>query len=416
MARKYITDTTWVIATKIINIIGALALIRLLTEFLSPIQYGHLALALTGFGFLTQMLMGPLGQAIGRYYSHSIHTGGLFDFSYAAIRYVKKAAYVLMVFCMVSIVLLNWIGEESNVKKVVLICVYSYIFGVNDLINGMQNLARNRKEWFANVAIETSLKLILVLFLLSYFDQSPEIVLLALILSSLLALAHQSLNISKLNKNSTNEGTNKTDWNFEILSFARKAALWGPVVWLQQSSDRWSLQHFSGSNEVGLYAALYQISYAPMVLVGGTIGAILVPYLYNQNSDLARRYKSIFWYLLGLTALAAYLADLFLVKLFLPLIVSKEFYPIAQFIPLMIIAGGLWAAGDVLIITLLGQMKSEMVLHIKIISSLLGLLANVICAFLFGLIGVVYAQMIFCTFYAVLSYYKLVMCREDLSY
>jgi len=114
--------------------------------------------------------------------------------------------------------------------------------------------------------------------------------------------------------------------------------------------------------------------------------------------------------------LAAYLADLFLVKLFLPLMVSKEFYPIAQFIPLMIIAGGLWAAGDILIITLLGQMKSEMVLHIKLVSSLLGLLANVACAFLFGMIGVVYSQIIFCIFYAGLSYYKLVMCREHINY
>ena len=316
MVKKYITDTTWVISTKISTIIGALALIRILTEFLSPSQYGQLALAFTGFGFLTQILMGPLGQAIGRYYTHSVHAGGFYDFSYTAIRYVKKAAYVLMIFCMVLIVLLNWLDEENHMKIVVLICVYSYIFGVNDLMNGMQNLAGNRKEWFANVAIETSLKLIIVLLLLTYFDQSPEVVLLALIISSILALAHQYLNISKLNKNSTNEGTNKTDWNFEILSLASKAALWGPVVWIHQSSDRWSLQYFSGSNEVGLYAALYQISYAPMVLVGGTIGAILVPYLYNQNSDLARRYKSIFWYLLGFTALAAYLADLFLVEFF----------------------------------------------------------------------------------------------------
>ena len=98
------------------------------------------------------------------------------------------------------------------------------------------------------------------------------------------------------------------------------------------------------------------------------------------------------------------------------MIVSKEFYPIAQFIPLMMIAGGLWAAGDILIITLLGQMKSEIVLHIKIISSLLGLLANVICAFLFGMIGVVYAQIIFCILYAGLSYYKLAMFRKDYNY
>jgi O-antigen/teichoic acid export membrane protein len=402
--RKHISDTFWVITGKVINIIGALALIKLLTTMLSTAEYGMLALALTGFGLVTQLLMGPIGQAIGRFYSHSIYEGGGKEFSYVALKLLRKIAIIVVIACLALILFLNLINQQDLILLIIYICIYSYIFGVSDILNGLHNLARNRKTWVATTSVESLLKILIAFLLLENLGQTPEVVLTALILSSLFTLAYQAFNIKKLSKYNFEKEGSFTSWKSEISSLAVKAALWGPVVWLQQSSDRWSLQYFSGSHEVGLYAVLYQVSYAPMILVGGAIATLITPYLYDRSHTLSSRYKFMFLTILVFTLFSALVAEFFLVGMLLPSLVSREYLVIAEYVPLMILAGGLWASGDILIINLLGQMKSGAVLYIKVLSSIFGILINILGAKYYDVIGVVYAQIMYCGIYAGFSY------------
>ena len=59
----------WIVAGQVAAVLGGLVLVRVLTEYLNPSEYGHLALGLTAAVLVNQLVMGGIGNAISRYYS-----------------------------------------------------------------------------------------------------------------------------------------------------------------------------------------------------------------------------------------------------------------------------------------------------------------------------------------------------------
>ena len=62
-------EGSWVIIGQIIAILGSLVLVRVLTEYLKPVQYGQLVLGLTLGGLVNQVVMGGMSNGITRFYS-----------------------------------------------------------------------------------------------------------------------------------------------------------------------------------------------------------------------------------------------------------------------------------------------------------------------------------------------------------
>ncbi len=62
-------EGSWIVAGQIATVLGALVLVRVLTEYLEPAQYGQLALGLTVAGLVNQVVMGGVLAGIGRFYS-----------------------------------------------------------------------------------------------------------------------------------------------------------------------------------------------------------------------------------------------------------------------------------------------------------------------------------------------------------
>ena len=60
-------EGSWVILGQIASVAGALALVRVLTTYLDPVQFGELALGLTISGLVNQVVMGGISAGIGRF-------------------------------------------------------------------------------------------------------------------------------------------------------------------------------------------------------------------------------------------------------------------------------------------------------------------------------------------------------------
>ena len=63
------------------------------------------------------------------------------------------------------------------------------------------------------------------------------------------------------------------------------ASIWGLFVWLQQASDKWALNYFSGAEFTSQYAILYQIVYMPFSMGIGVILMLFTPIIYQSESD-----------------------------------------------------------------------------------------------------------------------------------
>ena len=64
--------------------LSALVLVRVLTEFLDPVQYGEVALGLTLTGLVNQVVMGGLGNGISRFYTIAAEKNAFGDYLAAA--------------------------------------------------------------------------------------------------------------------------------------------------------------------------------------------------------------------------------------------------------------------------------------------------------------------------------------------
>jgi O-antigen/teichoic acid export membrane protein len=83
------------------------------------------------------------------------------------------------------------------------------------------------------------------------------------------------------------------------------------------------------------------------------------------------------------------------------LFVAPEYRVVSGLLPLMILAGGLYAAGQIAVLSLLSGVNSRALIAPKIVTALLGVALNFAGAFWFGLNGVVWAGVLFGLIYLV---------------
>ena len=100
-------------------------------------------------------------------------------------------------------------------------------------------------------------------------------------------------------------------------------------------------------------------------------------------------------------------------------LVSEQYQMVSGLLPEMILAGGLFAAGQMLALKLMSEMKSSSMLRVKIYTALMGILFNLIGVYLAGLYGIVLAAVAFSVTYLlwmfILSYRVVAADSADCS-
>lgn len=76
----------WIVLGQVAVVVGSLVMMRMLTEYLTPGQYGELALGLTVAILGNQVVMGGVVNGIGRYYSIAFEKRDLGGYLQASFR------------------------------------------------------------------------------------------------------------------------------------------------------------------------------------------------------------------------------------------------------------------------------------------------------------------------------------------
>jgi O-antigen/teichoic acid export membrane protein len=197
-------------------------------------------------------------------------------------------------------------------------------------------------------------------------------------------------------------------WRRQMWVYSWPFSLWGIFTWTQQAADRWALQTFSSMQDVGMYAVVYQLGFMPIGLVLGMVMNLLAPILFQRASSAQAHagdsVHSITWRAaqLGLLAtLGVFVLTLALHDLIFKLLVAAEYQKISYLLPWMSLAGGLFAAGQMLSLKLLSEMRPATMLAAKILTSILGVVASIAGAYYYGTHGVAFAMVAFSgTFFA----------------
>jgi O-antigen/teichoic acid export membrane protein len=95
----------------------------------------------------------------------------------------------------------------------------------------------------------------------------------------------------------------------DFLAYGLPIVAFAGFAVVSQYADRWILQGFWGEHEVGIYAALYQVASAPVVLMVSVITQLVVPVVFARAGALSEKdavhssQRLLFWTLL-LTSVA----------------------------------------------------------------------------------------------------------------
>lgn len=405
--RRLAREGVWVLSGQVASVIGALVLVRVLTEYLEPAQYGQLALGLTVAGLVNQVVMGGVSAGIGRFYSIAAEKNDLPSYLHASQRLMGYATFAVVVIALILMAGLLRLGYSQWMGLATAALALSVLSGYNSSLSSIQNAARQRAVVAFHGGLDAWLKILLAVGVMLWLGSSSTAVVLGYALSSLLVTGSQLLFLRRLIRPQGKRPQAFANWGRQIWEYSWPFSIWGVFTWAQQASDRWALQAFASQQEVGLYAVVFQLGYVPIGLATGMAMTFLGPILYQRSggaTDLSRNIAVhlIAWRItfagLLMTALA-FVFTFLLHEWIFQLLVAVKYHAVSYLLPWMVLAGGIFAAGQMLALKLMSEMKPAAMTAAKIVTAILGVGLNIYSASQFGLQGVVTALVAFSGIY-----------------
>ncbi|MFA5284860.1 MAG: oligosaccharide flippase family protein [Smithellaceae bacterium] len=407
--RRISREGLWIFFGQLMAVCGSLIGIRILTELLTPVAYGELALGLTIAAIVNQIILGPLGGGIIRFYSPSIEQRDFWGYWNAVRKMVFLATGIILILVVISAAGLAFAGQVQWITLTISAFVFAVLNGYCANLSGVQMAARQRSIVAIHQGMDPLLRSLIAAGLLLWLGMTSTVAMIGYAVAALLLLGSQLYFFRRIivNVNVKKISNTKRDWQNEIWNFSWPIGVFGIFTWMQLASDRWSLQLFSTTQEVGKYVVLYQLGYYPISLIAGMVMQFLLPILYQRAGDATNSLRKrdatklswqLVWATLGMTMVMV-LTALLLHKWIFQVLVAQEYRSASYLLPWMILAGGVFASGQALASSLQAQLKTRDMMTAKIITALFGVALNIVGAFWYGMMGIVCAWLIFSMVY-----------------
>jgi O-antigen/teichoic acid export membrane protein len=395
-------ELAWIASGQGFGIVGSLVGVRVLTTLLSPSVYGEMSLMLATSATVASLLFGPLQQAMFRFFSAAAESEQLAAFVRGARRLLRRASMVVLILTVACAMILGVLGLWKWMVPVVAAFAAALLSGYERALDSLQSAARQRAitAWHQAISRWGFLCILPVVWLIGPTSSAAMIGYLAataLVLLSQYAFFHARYHRA-ISAPADDESV--ANWTTRVQRYATPFMLFAMFAWLQQLSDRWGLQLFRTSDDVGLYAVLLQLGFQPVVLISGVFVQLLSPIVFEKagdgvNPDRLREVQKLTFLAVGLflvmTALGTLLAAFFHEPVF-SLFLGKQYRSVTPLMPWMLLSGGLFAAGEVAPLVLMSRLNTQVLVLPKIAMSLLGVVFNIIGAAWLGIRGVVLAS------------------------
>lgn len=393
----------WIVVGQLISVLGSLVLVRVLTEHLNPTQYGQLALALTLGTLICQVAYSGSMPGIMRYYAIAAEKGDACNYMNASWRMMRYGTCIAVVLSVILVLSIYVLDKRDWLLLVATAVVFSILGSFNSTLSMIQNAARQRKTVSLHNSLDACLKVFIVMIFLTWFGSYSELVILGYILSLVVILYSQSILIGRLIPRQAINLGQSDQWSSQIWLYSKSFVFFNIFTWIQASSDRWALETHATTQDVGLYAVLMQLGYTPIAILMGLTTTFIGPILFQRSGDASEPNRNsevhrLAWRLTSVTlllTLVVFTSTYFIHDWIFYILVAEEYRSASYLLPWMILAGGLFSAGQVLSLKLMSDLNTTALLWPKIITAVVGTVFSFGGAFYAGLQGVVVAMIAF---------------------
>lgn len=409
--KKYLNNTFLYSKELLVVLLGQVSLVissiislKILTTYLNPTQFGELYLNITITVFLNQLIFGPLTNACVRYYSLSVKRNSFLGYFKSIKEISRNLVLYIIIFGVLTSVLLIYLDYKEWAIMIFITICYAIINGLNNLLNGIQTAARSRIVVAISQGSVVWIRLIFGIIIFVFTYQITSSILLGYLIGSLFVLIIQLLFFSftyKLeNKPSMNYVNSDRTWRKRIYNYALPFTYWGIFTWGLLASDKWALGYFSTIEDVGIYSAVYQLGFAPLLLISGFLDQFISPIIYERvanKKDSNFNYENGFWNIIKLSFV--FLFSMIIVSVFLEifhmsffsLFVSDAFIKVSYLLPFLWLAGSFFGAGQLMTLYIYAFKNSKVLVKLKISNAVFGILLNISGAYFYGVSGIIIA-------------------------
>jgi O-antigen/teichoic acid export membrane protein len=404
--RRLSKEGLWIVLGQAAAVLGGLIGVRLLTELLEPAAYGELALGLTVAALVNQVVLGPLANGVARFYAPAQEQRDLGGYLRAARALVSAATMAIFLLALAALAGLVIAGRAQWLAITGAALAFAALSGYNAILNGIQNAARQRAIVALHQGIEPWARFLVAAGLLLWLGASSTVAMIGHAIAVLFVLGSQYV-FYRRTLDATAPVENQKIWQRQICRYSWPISVFGIFTWLQLASDRWALELFSTTREVGTFSALLQLGYYPMAMASTMAMQFLAPIFYQRAGDASDSGRTaavsrLSWKLtalaLGATGAVFLLALLFHRQIF-SLLVAREYAHVSGLLPWMLLAGGIFAAGQSIALNLMSQMRTQAMMVAKIVTAILGTALNLAGAYWLGTAGIVIAAVLFSVLY-----------------
>lgn len=402
--KRLVKEGGWVLAGQTASVLGALVLVRVLTEYLDPARYGELALGLTLGTLICQVSMSGVMPGIMRFYPIAVETGDIQGYVKSSLRMMGYGTLATLILASLLISGAQLWGYGSWLGLIAMATVFTQLSSYNATLSSIQNAARQRAVAALHGGLDPWLKTVLVVAIFHWVADSGMVVVMGYAIATFLILGSQIFFLRRLLPRNVANGFNgQAQWMHRMWIYSRPFTVINIFTWAQASSDRWALDAFSTTYEVGFFAVLMQLGYTPISMLIGLLTTFVSPILHQRSGDATNNSRNasvhrISWQLtlfcLLITLIAFFLARGAHEWIF-AVLVGPDYRSVSYLLPWVLLAGGLFAAGQVLSLKLMSDMNTVALLWPKVSTAMIGVILNILGGYYAGLHGIVMAAIAF---------------------
>jgi len=387
--RRYIANTSWLIAEKIIRLTVGLFVGVWVARFLGPEQFGTLSYAQAFVGlFGSVATLGMDGIVI----KHLVKDEGKRD-QLLGTAFTLKLLSAMVVLAIIAIIAVNTSNDNNDIVLITIIASALLFQSLNVIDFYFQSKVLSRKIVKVNLIsqlVVSSIRMSLIL------TNAPLISFAYVILLDAIILAVGYIYVYKHNNLSFRQ------WNFnkltasEILKYSWPLALSGIVVSIYMKIDQIMIKEMLGKLSVGHYAAAIKISEA-WYFVPIVINSSLFPAIINakkrSRKEFYKRLKILYSFML-FSAVAISIPTTLYSKYIINLLYKEQYDQASTVLMFHIWAGVLVSLGVVTSSIVIANNKQNNALISTSIGAVSNIILNLIMIPRYGIIGAAFATIL----------------------
>jgi O-antigen/teichoic acid export membrane protein len=362
------SDGFWVATAQLGSAVGALATVRVLTEILTPDQFGVLALSLGVITFAQALFCTPSLQALLRYYPDYNAKGRAGDLCETTKRIILRQSFYLIAVGMATSVF-GYQLFAVPFLTIVLISMFLLVEMWRSYEITLFNPTRAQKPFAAVMILDSILRPLLAWMFAHLTGFGVEAVLCAFITASTLTATIAQVSSPKVGEPSYDRSESRCI-ETQIKTFSLPILPLAVIVWSYGTLDRYVIAGMLGSGQAGIYAAAYGLVSRPLVMTAQVLEQTIRPAYYETVSRNDRRASTKYfqlWVSLAIvTAVCGFLGVFVFSDLIAELFLGERFRQAVYIMPWIALAYGIVGVVQALEMRFYAQFKTRQILFIEL--------------------------------------------------